>query len=296
MSIILIKWLFILISVILIIPFLTLLERKILGYIQIRKGPNKVRILGILQPVSDGLKLIIKESRFPYFYKSKLFIIRSFLSFILMIFSWSVVPTSYRYIFFYLNFILIIIFSSFNIYSLLGSGWRRNNKYSLLGAVRGRCQVVSYEVNLIFIIVFPSFFYFGYSLINFYINFYFFLLLSFIILVFWLILILLETNRSPFDFAEGESELVSGFKTEYSSLVFAYLFLGEYGNIALLRLITVFLFFGFLWTLLFLFFCFFFIWVRGTFPRFRYDMLMVFCWTYLLPTIIRVLYIILLFL
>ena len=238
-----IYWLIRFIGVLISIPFFTLYERKILSYIQNRKGPNKISFLGLLQPVADGVKLIIKESSFPAFSNFSLFKIAPLISFILMVLIWSIFPFYFNGFFINLSLLGFLCLTSFNVYSLIGSGWRSNSKYSLLGSIRGATQVISYEVSMIFIILFPSFIFFSYKIWGFYFKFKFYFLLRTVLIIVWLIIVLTETNRAPFDFAEGERELVSGFNTEYRALGFAYLFLGEYGRIILMRVLTIILFF-----------------------------------------------------
>lgn len=286
---ILIVWLITLIGVIISIPFFTLYERKVLSYIQNRKGPKKVGVLGLLQPITDGVKLIIKESSFPVSSKIWLFILSAFLSFILMVLRWFLYPPYFTGYVVVLGVLGIICFSSFNVYGLIGSGWGRKSKYRLLGRIRGASQVISYEVRMIFVILYPCLLVGSYNLWDFYYKSIFLFLVSFFVFFIWFLVILAETNRAPFDFAEGESELVSGFKTEYRALGFAFLFLGEYGNIILVSLLSTLFFLSVKWiTLIFVTFivCGVVVWARGTLPRFRYDMLMVLAWKVLLPLVL----------
>lgn len=291
-----VSWFFLFISVLIIVPFITLFERKVLSYIQNRKGPKKVGFLGVIQPVLDGVKLLIKETAVPQMGKLIIYAASSLFAFTLMIFSWTLMPSLYPFYILIFSLVYFIILSSFNVYRLLGAGWSRKRSYRLLGAVRGSCQVISYEVKFLFIVLVPCFINWGFRVYNFSFSFRGVFFLS-VTIVIWLIIILLETNRSPFDFSEGERELVSGFKTEYSSFFFALLFLGEYGMILFLRLLTSIIYFNcFFVYLLSLFFCFFFIWVRGRYPRYRYDLLMRFCWKFLLPFLVSYVFFLLFFL
>jgi len=276
-----ILWLISLLCGVLRVPFYTLLERKILRYVQFRKGPKKVRIIGLLQPITDGVKLIIKENCLPYNSNFGIFFFRPLIIFFLMIRFWRLYPSYFNNLIFQFRIFLFLRFSAFNIYGLLGSGWRRNSKYALLGRLRGSAQTISYEVRLFTLIFFPLFVFLNFQINQNYqnknIGFQFILLFLFI----WLILLVVETNRSPFDFAEGERELVSGFKIEYTGIPFIFLFLGEYGKILFLRLITTLLFFNI--KIVFKVFIAKFIaiivlWIRRRFPRFRYDMLMELRW------------------
>lgn len=279
-------WIIIIVRVIIAIPFLTLFERKILRYIQIRKGPKKVGFLGLLQPIRDGVKLVLKELGTPSLAKVVIFWISPILSFILMLFVWGVFPfynTRYTLI---LGIILFLCISSLQVYTVLGSGWGRNSKYALLGSLRGAAQTISYEVALIIVIFLPCCFQLCYKFSNYYEKYISYFFLFFPIFFVWFISCLAETNRAPFDFAEGERELVSGFKIEYAAMEFACLFLAEYGKIFFMRFIRAILFlptsFGliiFVGNLL----AFSFVWARGTLPRFRYDFLMKMAWKIFLP-------------
>lgn len=272
--------------VILTIPFFTLYERKLLSYIQNRKGPKKVRIIGVLQPIFDGVKLILKESRFPIFSKVARLFFFSFFSFFIMVLLWRFFPFFNNLVVYRLIIIFYLVLTSLKVYSLIGSGWRSKSKYSLLGRIRGAAQRISYEVSLVFIVLCPSVCLLSYSLWDYYNSVLSSSFLLLIVFFMWLIVILAETKRAPFDFAEGERELVSGFKTEYRSLMFAFLFLGEYGRILWIRCFRILLFLKVRWSTLSLGVVIFssgFIWIRGRFPRFRYDMLMSLAWKFILP-------------
>lgn len=273
--------------------FFTLLERKVLGYIQLRKGPNKVGLIGILQPFSDALKLFRKELVVPSISNFFCFLISPVLSLILALLLWFMYPS--RRILYIIPFRVLYFFciSRLRVYCTLGAGWSSNSKYSLLGSLRGIAQTISYEVSIALIILrilliklSLSFNYIYYE--SFFRGFVIFIPLFFI----WFTTILAETNRTPFDFAEGESELVSGFNTEYRGSTFALIFIAEYLNIIIISLLTSLIFMPFFsfgvikdFLLIFytLFFSFVFIWVRGRFPRFRYDQLISLTWKGFLP-------------
>lgn len=258
-----------------------------MGYIQIRKGPNKVGFLGLLQSIGDGGKLLLKKFFFLKIFKNFIFLFSPFLSFILMIFSWYFIFPVLGNNSFYLGIIFFLCISSLKVYSILGSGWGRNSKYSLLGALRGAVQTISYEVSLVTILFLPCCLTLSYNLKKFFLKYSLYILIFFPVFLMWFISCLAETNRCPFDFSEGESELVSGFKTEYSSIGFVFLFLSEYGKILFISFLSILLFFPiinfFTYILLGKLIGFLFIWIRGCLPRFRYDLLMRVMWKFILP-------------
>nr|AFQ62253.1 NADH dehydrogenase subunit 1 [Osphya bipunctata] len=267
------------------IAFLTLLERKILGYIQIRKGPNKVGFIGILQPFSDAIKLFSKEQTFPLMSNFNIYYYSPLMNLFLTLFLWLCVPFYSYFLSFNLGILFFLSVSSLSVYTIMLAGWSSNSSYSLLGSLRSVAQTVSYEVSLTLIMMSFIFLVLDFNLISFtefQKNVWFFFLCLPLSLM-WVISGLAETNRTPFDFAEGESELVSGFNVEYSSGGFALIFLAEYGSILFMSMICALMFFGGnVWSFVFFiklaFFSFFWIWVRGTLPRFRYDKLMYLAW------------------
>nr|QPT74084.1 NADH dehydrogenase subunit 1 [Micadina brachyptera] len=272
------------------VAFFTLLERKVLGYIQIRKGPNKVSLLGIFQPFSDAIKLFSKESVLPNlsnfipYYFSPVF--NLFLSLII----WIVIPYFSNLFSYNLGLMFFLCCASLNVYSIMIAGWSSNSNYALLGGLRSVAQTISYEVSLFIILLSFIILIGGYCLIDFYYLQYFgwYILLYFPLCLCLFSSFLADTNRTPFDFAEGESELVSGFNVEYSSGGFILIFLSEYSMILFMSLFSCIVFFGCdLFSIFFfmkmVFFSFLFIWVRGTLPRFRYDKLMYLAWKCYLP-------------
>nr|WNO15753.1 NADH dehydrogenase subunit 1 [Laelaps sp. 1 JO-2023a] len=280
--------LIIILSSLISVAFITLLERKILSYIQYRKGPNKVSFTGILQPITDAIKLFTKMKLFLNFSNFFLYFFSPLISLILMLLLWTSIPLN----FFSLSssnyeIIFIIMISSLNIYSIIFSGWSSNSKYAILGSYRSIAQSISYEVSFSFIIISIFIFNINLNFTNFYFiqNYYFFLYSFFIIFLMWFFSVLAETNRTPFDLAEGESELVSGFNIEYGGVEFALIFMAEYGNILFMSFITSILFFGgknFLFFKILIFSTLFLI-IRGTLIRMRYDNLMFLSWKIILP-------------
>lgn len=270
------------------IAFYTLVERKLLGYIQLRKGPNKVGILGLPQPFADALKLFTKELSLPTFANSAPFFVAPVLRLFLALSLWHLYPHSFPSFFFTFGFLFFLITSRINIYATLAAGWASNSKYALLGAIRGIAQTISYEVRIILILLRPIILFISLNLTTIiWTNKTPLLLLLTPRLFIWFTTALAETNRAPFDFAEGESELVSGFNTEYRRGTFALIFIAEYINILFISLLTALLFFPSqtpsVICLFTLFFSYCFIWVRGTMPRIRYDQLIALTWKTYLP-------------
>nr|QWY25992.1 NADH dehydrogenase subunit 1 [Gonocephalum kochi] len=273
------------------VAFLTLLERKVLGYIQIRKGPNKVGFMGLLQPFSDAVKLFTKEQTFPFMSNFNIYYFSPLMNLFLSLFLWMVMPFLSVFLNFNLSLLFFLSVASLSVYTIMMAGWSSNSSYSLLGGLRSVAQTISYEVSLALILMSFIFLILSLNLVDFmiYQNYCWFLFLCFPLCFMWIISCLAETNRTPFDFAEGESELVSGFNVEYSSGSFAMIFLAEYASILFMSMICVVLFLGgdlysFMFFVKLVFISFFWIWVRGTLPRFRYDKLMYLAWKSFLPS------------
>lgn len=286
----LISYLVIILCILVSVGFVTLLERKVLGYIQLRKGPNKVGFIGLLQPFSDGLKLFFKEQTFPYKSNFIIYYLSPIFMLILSIIIWCLYPIIINLYNFNYGILFFICCTGLGVYGVILSGWSSNSNYALLGSLRCVAQTISYEVSIALIIICLIIFVFSFNLIDFiYYQYYiWFVFFSLPLFFCWLASCLAETNRSPFDFAEGERELVSGFNVEYSGSGFAFIFLSEYINIIFIRILTVVIFIGCdLFSILFyirvLLIIFWFIWVRGTLPRFRYDKLIYLTWKGFLP-------------
>ena len=272
------------------VAFLTLLERKVLGYIQIRKGPNKVGLIGIPQPFCDAIKLFTKEQTYPLLSNYISYYFSPVFSLFLSLLLWISIPFFIKLFSFNLGLLFFICCTSLGVYTVIIAGWSSNSNYALLGGLRSVAQTISYEVRLALILLSFVFLINNYNILNFYyyqIYIWFFFLLYPLAFV-WLIISLAETNRTPFDFAEGESELVSGFNVEYRRGRFALIFLSEYARILFMRMLFSLIFLGgdvfrLLFYLKLIFISFVFIWVRGTLPRFRYDKLIYLAWKRFLP-------------
>nr|QYJ09234.1 NADH dehydrogenase subunit 1 [Notonecta amplifica] len=272
------------------VAFVTLLERKVLGYIQLRKGPNKVGMMGLLQPFSDGIKLFFKEQTFPYLSNFIIYFFSPILMLVLSFLLWVLFPFLVNVYSFNLGVLFFFCCTGLGVYGVLMCGWSSNSNYALLGSLRAVAQTISYEVSMALILVCMLLFIFSFNFVDFmyYQSYCWFIFFSFPLFFAWFSSCLAETNRSPFDFAEGESELVSGFNIEYSSGGFAFIFLSEYMNIIFMSLLCCIIFLGCdIYSLFFylklVFLVFMFIWVRGTLPRFRYDKLMYLTWKVFLP-------------
>nr|YP_009487536.1 NADH dehydrogenase subunit 1 [Anopheles benarrochi]AWB97964.1 NADH dehydrogenase subunit 1 [Anopheles benarrochi]AWB97990.1 NADH dehydrogenase subunit 1 [Anopheles benarrochi]AWB98016.1 NADH dehydrogenase subunit 1 [Anopheles benarrochi] len=272
------------------VAFLTLLERKVLGYIQIRKGPNKVGFNGLLQPFSDAVKLFTKEQTYPLVSNYISYYFSPVFSLFLSLLIWMCIPYLIKLYSFNLGVLFFLCCTSLGVYTVMIAGWSSNSNYALLGGLRAVAQTISYEVSLALILLSFIFLIGNYNFLNFYNYQYYvwFIFFCFPLGLVWLASCLAETNRTPFDFAEGESELVSGFNVEYSSGGFALIFLAEYSSILFMSMLFVVIFLGGdIYSLLFFFkltfISFIFIWVRGTLPRFRYDKLMYLAWKSFLP-------------
>jgi len=290
----------IIIPLLIAVAFFTLSERKLMASIQRRVGPNVVGIYGLLQPLADGLKLIIKETIVPSRAEKILFLAAPGYTFFLSLIPWSVIPFSKTSVFADVRLSLLFIFTctSLGVYGVLVAGWASNSRYAFLGAVRSAAQVIAYELPLGVIISTIGLFVGSYNLIDIIMaqeNIWFLFPLFPLFLLF-LIIILIETNRSPSDLPESESELVAGYTMDYSAVGFAMFFLGEYSNMLIMATMVVTLFLGgwyFPFTNIFLpelifsikvvVISFYFIWVRATVPRIRYDFLMNLGWKKLLP-------------
>jgi NADH-quinone oxidoreductase subunit H len=290
------------------IAYFTYAERKVLAYAQLRKGPNVVGPFGLFQPFADGIKLFLKETVIPSGANRIVFIAAPVLTFTLALIAWAVIPFGSGIVISNINVGILYIFaiSSLSVYGIIMAGWASNSRYAFLGALRSAAQMVSYEVSIGFVLVtvllcagslnltdivmaqarVPIWHAYAWPLLPMFVIFF--------------ISSLAETNRSPFDLAEGESEIVAGYFVEFSAMTFALFFLGEYGNMILVSAMTAILFLGgwlppfdvapFTWVpgpiwllmkTLFAMFCI--LWVRATFPRFRYDQLMRLGWKVFLP-------------
>nr|UPI55428.1 NADH dehydrogenase subunit 1 [Scotomedes sp.] len=286
----LISFMILIIMVLVAVAFVTLLERKVLGYIQMRKGPNKVGLIGLLQPFSDGLKLFFKEHTWSYMSNYIIYFFSPVFMLMLSMLMWSMFPYVVNVCSFNMGVLFFLCCTGLGVYGVMLSGWSSNSNYSLLGGLRSVAQTISYEVSMALIMLCMVIFVYSFNLVDFmlYQMGGWFMFFSFPLFFCWFSSCLAETNRSPFDFAEGESELVSGFNVEYSGGGFAFIFLSEYMNIIFMSLLSVIMFMGCDMISVFfymkvVFMVFLFIWVRGTLPRFRYDKLMYLTWSVFLP-------------
>ncbi len=294
-------FLILVVPVLISVAYLTLAERKVMGSMQQRKGPNVVGFLGLLQPLADGLKLLLKETVIPTNASTFSFVFAPVLTLFLSLFGWSVIPLSFTGFYVDINLSLLFIFavSSLGVYGIILSGWSSNSRYAFFGALRSAAQMVSYEVaiGLILVTVLVCVGSLNFFSIVVFQEFLFFMIPLFPIFFMFLVSILAETNRAPFDLPEAESELVSGYNVEYASMGFALFFLAEYSSMILMSSLTTIIFMGgwisvfskpfildsFVMSLKLSFILFFFIWVRASFPRYRIDQLMRLCWKVFLP-------------
>lgn len=303
---IVIKILGIIVPLLLGVAFLTLAERKVMASMQRRKGPNVVGIFGILQPLADGLKLLLKEPVLPSNANTVIFLLAPVLTFMLSLVSWAVIPFGYGVVLSDLNVGVLYLFaiSSLGVYGIITAGWSSNSKYAFLGSLRSAAQMISYEVSIGLIIITVLLCAGSLNLSEIVLaqkEVWFFIPLFPLFLMFF-ISSLAETNRAPFDLPEAEAELVAGYNVEYSSMGFALFFLGEYANMIMMSSMSVILFMGgwlspfgenfliFSWIpgsfwfgIKVVLFLFGFIWVRAAFPRYRYDQLMTLGWKVFLP-------------
>jgi len=286
------------------VAYLTLMERRVIAAMQLRKGPNVVGPFGLLQPLADGLKLMLKEVIIPYNSNKILFLLAPILTFTLALIGWAVIPLTENFVIADINVgvTYLLATSSLGVYGIIISGWASNSKYAFLGAIRSSAQMISYEVSIGLIIISVILCSGSLNLKE--------IVLSqsdrwyvwpmFPMFILFLVSALAETNRLPFDLPEAESELVAGYNVEYSSMPFSLFFLGEYANMILISSFATILFLGgwlspinnaffnaipgLIWFLLkVLFILFWFIWVRATLPRYRYDQLMRLGWKVFLP-------------
>nr|YP_009632414.1 NADH dehydrogenase subunit 1 [Marmota flaviventris]QBR55158.1 NADH dehydrogenase subunit 1 [Marmota flaviventris] len=292
-----INLLLLIIPILVAMAFLTLIERKMLGYMQLRKGPNVVGPYGLLQPFADAMKLFIKEPMKPLTSSIMLFIIAPTLALTLAFTMWIPLPMPQPLINMNLGVLFILATSSLAVYAILWSGWASNSKYALIGALRAVAQTISYEVTLAIILLSVLLMNGSFTLSTLITTqqFTWLLLPTWPLAMMWFISTLAETNRAPFDLTEGESELVSGFNVEYAAGPFALFFMAEYTNIIMMNALTVTLFMGALlnpispeiftlsFTLKTLVLTSIFLWIRASYPRFRYDQLMHLLWKNFLP-------------
>ncbi len=301
---IVIKIIAIIIPLLVAVAYLTYAERKVIGAMQLRKGPNIVGVLGLLQPLADGLKLFLKETVIPTGSNRVIFIIAPMLTFILALVAWAVIPFNEGLVLSDINVGVLYLFaiSSLGVYGILMAGWASNSRYAFLGALRSAAQMISYEVSMGFVIITVLLCVGSMNLSKIVMaqQSVWFVIPLFPMAVIFFVSTLAETNRHPFDLPEAEAELVSGYNVEYSAMTFALFFLGEYANMILMSAMTSILFLGGwlppfniapfnwvpgpIWFAAKISFCLFiFFWVRATFPRYRYDQLMRLGWKVFLP-------------
>jgi NADH-quinone oxidoreductase subunit H len=301
---IILKIISIVIPLLIAVAYFTVAERKIMGAIQRRKGPNVVGFIGSLQAFADGLKLFTKETTLPSNSNILLFLLAPILSFLLSLIGWAVIPFSHRIVLADINFGILYLFavSSLNIYGIVLAGWSSNSKYAYLGALRSAAQMISYEISIGFVILNACVCVGSLNLSN--------LILAqqeiwlitplFPLFIIFYIAMLAETNRHPFDLPEAEAELVSGYNVEYSAMSFALFFLAEYANMLIMSSLAAIIFLGgwlppfnvfpfdvfpgsFWFSIKIIIGVIFFIVTRATLPRYRYDQLMHLGWKCFLP-------------
>nr|UJH93081.1 NADH dehydrogenase subunit 1 [Chamelea gallina]UJH93315.1 NADH dehydrogenase subunit 1 [Chamelea gallina] len=274
------------------VAFYIVTERKGLGMVQLRQGPNKVSFKAILQPVADGVKLFTKELSVPSSACKEMYLLGPFICFFCAYSLWLLFPSSFYSSLFEMGLLFFLCVSAFSVYGVFLVGWVCDSRYAFLGAMRAIAQSISYEVFLSTCLFCPIILIGSFNLLEIrefpFLNF----LIGQELMILWVISILAETNRAPFDFVEGESELVAGYNVEFGGVGFALLALAEYSNMFFMSLLSVILFFskfmymGFLgdvfMSVLMVIMSYFMVWVRGVVPRFRYDLLMNLCWQILL--------------
>jgi len=299
---ILLKILILILPILIAVAYFTLAERKILSTIQRRKGPNVVGTFGLLQPLSDGLKLFVKETILPSNCDVILFILAPIMTFFLSFLGWAVIPLGKHMFFSEINIgiLYLLAISSLGVYGVIIAGWASNSKYAFLGALRSTAQMISYEISIGFTILSVIVCAGSLNLLEivFAQKYIWYLIPMFPLFLIFFISILAETNRHPFDLPEAEAELVSGYNVEYSAMGFALFFLGEYANMLLMSSLATILFLGgwyppfdflsfmpssFWFGLKVSFFVIFFVVARGILPRYRYDQLMRLGWKVFLP-------------
>lgn len=295
------KFLILLVPILISVAYMTLAERKVMGFMQRRKGPNVVGIMGLLQPFADALKLFVKETIIPANANKIIFMAAPIVSLLLSFIGWAVIPFGENMVFADINLDILYIFgvSSLAVYGIISSGWASNSKYAFLGALRSAAQMISYEVSIGLIIISVLLCVGSLNFINIVFNqiYVWHIIPLFPLFLMFFISSLAETNRPPFDLPEAEAELVSGYNVEYSAMGFAFFFIGEYCNMILMATLSVLIFLGGWWPIPFFtwipelvfmgikisFMLFLFIWVRVAFPRYRYDQLMRLGWKCFLP-------------
>tara|TARA_R110002050_G_scaffold11068_1_gene37662 strand:+ start:7522 stop:8520 length:999 start_codon:yes stop_codon:yes gene_type:complete len=290
-----------LVGILLSVAYLTLFERKVIAAMQLRKGPNVVGPFGLFQPLADGLKLMHKETILPTLSRKGMFLLAPIITFVLSLVAWAVIPVDAGMVFADINvgILYLLAISSLGVYGIIIAGWASNSKYAFMGALRSAAQMISYEISIGLVIVSVLICSGSLNLTEIVLSQQkiWFVIPLFPMFVIFLISSLAETNRAPFDLPEAEAELVSGYNVEYSAMPFAFFFLGEYANMILMSSMITILFlggwlapFGFnflpgfvwffikVWSVLFIF-----VWVRASFPRYRYDQLMRLGWKIFLP-------------
>ncbi len=290
-----------LVGILLSVAYLTLFERKVIAAMQLRKGPNVVGPFGLFQPLADGLKLMHKETILPTLSRKGMFLLAPIITFVLSLVAWAVIPVDAGMVFADINvgILYLLAISSLGVYGIIIAGWASNSKYAFMGALRSAAQMISYEISIGLVIVSVLICSGSLNLTDIVLSQQkiWFVVPLFPMFVIFLISSLAETNRAPFDLPEAEAELVSGYNVEYSAMPFAFFFLGEYANMILMSSMITILFlggwlapFGFnflpgfvwffikVWSVLFIF-----VWVRASFPRYRYDQLMRLGWKIFLP-------------